>query len=89
MRTKQSILGLVYPRGEVRRAPLVGMQFLHEGTVRSGDVVAPRSGLQAKDLVGLLVRHFAGRRRSALPPCRIALRVLTPSGKPAVQIAFK
>ena len=89
MRTKQSILGLVYPGGEVRRAPLVGMQFLHQGTVRSGDVVAPSSGLQAKDLIGLLVRHFSARRRTALPPCRVALRVLTPSGKPAVQIAFK
>ena len=89
MRTKQSILGLVYPGSEIRRAPLVGMQFLHEGTVRSGDVIPPRSGLQAKDLIGLLVRHFATRRRTALPPCRIALRVLTPSGKPAVQIAFK
>ena len=89
MRTKQSILGLVYPGGEIRRAPLVGMQFLHEGPVRPGDVVTPRAGLQAKDLVGLLVRHFAVRRRTTLPPCRVALRVLTPSGKPAVQITFK
>ena len=89
MRTKQSILGLVYPGGEIRRAPLVGMQFLHEGTVRSGDVVASRPGLQAKDLIGLLIRHFSTRRRTTLPPCRVALRVLTPSGKPAVKIAFK
>ena len=48
-----------------------------------------RPRLQAKDLIGLLVRHFAARRRAALPPCRVALRVLTPGGKPAVQIAFK
>ena len=89
MRTKQSILGLVYTGGEVRRPPLVGMQFLHERTVGASDFVAPRARLQAKDLIGLLVRHFAGRRRAALPPCRVALRVLTPSGKPAVQIAFK
>ena len=89
MRAKQSILGLVYPGGEVRRPPLVGMQFLHERAVSPSDLVAPRTRLQAKDLIGLLVRHFAGRRRAALPPCRISLRVLTPSGKPAVQIAFK
>ena len=89
MRAKQSILGLVYTGGEVRRAPLVGMQFLHQGTVRPTDIVAPRPRLQAKDLISLLVRHFAGRRRAALPPCRVALRVLTPSGKPAVKIAFK
>ena len=89
MRAKQSILGLVYTGGEVRRAPLVGMQFLHQGAMRPADVVTPRPRLQAKDLIGLLVRHFAARRRAALPPFHVALRVLTPCGKPAVQIAFK
>src|ERR1700756_5442375 len=89
MRSKQSILGLVYPGGEIRRPPLVGMQFLHERTVGASDFVAARARLQAKDLIGLLRRHFAARRRVALPPCRISLRVLTPGGKPAVQIAFK
>ncbi len=89
MRAKQSILGLVYPGGEVRRPPLVGMQFLHERTVGTSDLVTPRARLQAKDLIGLLFRHFAARRRATLPPCRVSLRVLTPAGKPAVQIAFK
>ena len=89
MRSKQRILGLVYPGGEIRRPPLVGMQFLHERTVGPSDFVAPRSGLLAKYLLGLLLVFFAARRRAALPPCRISLRVLTPSGKPAVQIAFK
>ena len=89
MIAKQSILGLVYAGGKVRRPPLVGMQFLHKSPVGAPDLVAPRSRLQAKDLIGLLVRHFAARRRAALPPCRVSLRVLTPSGKSAVQIAFK
>src|SRR5258705_5613023 len=89
MRAKQSILGLVYTGGEIRRPPLIGMQFLHERTVGPADFATPRPRLQAKDLIGLLVRHFAARRRAALPPCRISLRVLTPGGKPAVQIAFK
>lgn len=89
MRAKKNILGLVYAGSEVRRAPLVGMQFLHQGAVRPADVVTPRPRLQAKDLIGLLIRHFSTRRRAALPPCRIALRVLTPGGKPAVKIAFK
>ena len=89
MRAKQNLLGLVYPGSEVRRPPLVGMQFLHQGTMGTADFVAPRSRLQAKDLIGLLVRHFAARRRAALPACRVSLRVLTPAGKPAVKIAFK
>ena len=89
MRAKKSILGLVYASSEVRRAPLIGMQFLHERAVRAPDLVAVRPRLQAKDLIGLLVRHFSARRRATLPPCRVALRVLTPGGKPAVKIAFK
>ena len=89
MSAKQSVLGLVYTGGQVRRPPLVGMQFLHQGAMRAPDFIASRPRLQAKDLIGLLVRHFAARRRAALPPCRISLRVLTPGGKPAVQIAFK
>ncbi len=76
MRAKQSILGLVYSGGEVRRPPLIGMQFLHERAMGASDVVAARPRLQAKDLIGLLRRHFATRRRAALPPCPVALRVL-------------
>ena len=92
MVAKKSVLGLVHTGGEVRRAPLVGMEFLHEPTVRTADLISPRARLQAKDLISLLRRHFPGRRAadlSALPPCPFALRVLTPGGKPAVKIAFK
>src|ERR1700756_613262 len=89
MRAKQSILGLVYTGGEVRRPPLVGMQFLHETAMRPADVVTPRPRLQAKDLISLLVRHFAARRRAALPPRRLSLRGRTRSGNPAAQIAVK
>ena len=48
-------------------------------------VVGARAGLQAKDLIGLLLRHFAGRGR-ARPRCRVTLRVFTPAGLPAVKI---
>jgi len=40
----------------------------------------------AKDLVGHLLCHLPGSRRAA-PRCRIALRVFTPSGMPAVEYA--
>ena len=89
MRAKQSVLGLIDPSRQVRRPPLVGMQFLHQGAVGTPDIVTSRTRLQAKDLIGLLVRHFAARRRAALPRSRVALRVLTPGGKPAVKITFK
>ena len=92
MTVKQRILGFVDAGREVRRPPLIGMEFLHQGTVSPADVVGARPRLQAKDLIGLLFRHFAGWRSpdlSALPPCPIALRVFTPAGKPAIQITFK
>ena len=87
MAAKQNIFGLIDPSREVRRPPLVGMQFLHEGPVSAGDVVSPRSGLKAKDLIGLLLRHFSPGRNAAAPPrCRVTLRVFTPAGLPAVKI---
>lgn len=88
MTAKKDFLGLVDPGGEIRRAPLVGMQFLHKRAVRAADVVGARTGLQAKDLIGLLLRHFS-TGRSAPPRRRIRLRVLTPTGIPAVKISCK
>jgi hypothetical protein len=41
--------------------------------------------LRAKDLIGFLLGHFSGSRRTA-SRCCIALRVFTPSGMPAVEI---
>ena len=95
MALKQSILGFVDSGREVRRPPLVGMQFLHERAMGTPNLVLGRPRLQAKDLIGLLLRHFPGRRSSpaaaiaSAAPCPIALRVLTPGGKAAVKIAFQ
>ena len=85
MTAKKGILGLVDASGEIRRPPLVGMEFLHERPVRARDGLGARAGLQAKDLVGLLLRHFTGGRSSP-PRCRVSLRVFTPAGLPAVKI---
>ena len=93
MIAKKSVLGLVHTSSEVRRAPLVGMKFLHESSVSPADFLTPRTRLQAKDLISLLRRHFSTRRRTAIlaatPACPCALRVLSPGGKPAVKITFK
>ena len=88
MATHKHFLGLVDASGEIRRPALVGVEFLHERAVGASDVVRARTRLQAKDLIGLLVRHFAARR-SAPPRCRVSLRVLTPAGIPAVKIRCK
>lgn len=85
MTAKKDFLGLVDAGGQIRRPALVGMQLLHQGTVRTRDDGGARSRLNAKDLIGLLFRHFAARTSSP-PRCRVSLRVFTPAGIPAVKI---
>ena len=65
MATKKDVLGLIDAGGEIRRPPLVGMQFLHEGAVSAGDVLRGRAGLNAKDLISFLFSHFAAARPTA------------------------
>ena len=85
MATKKDLLGFIDPSREIRRPPLVGMEFLHQRAMRAADIVGARTSFQAKDLIGLLFRHFAAARRSP-PRCRVTLRVFTPGGIPAVKI---
>ncbi len=86
MSAQQNFLGLVDPRREVRRAPLVGMEFLHERAVGGSDLLRRGAGLKAKDLIGLLLRHYSRPRASVAPRVSVRLSVFTPSGKPAVEI---
>jgi len=87
MPTKQDVFGLVNASSQIRRSPLIGMQLLHQRAVSPANFGVVRPGLKAKDLIGFLLRHWSGGvRRAALPRCRIGLRVLTPSGHPAVKI---
>ena len=89
MAAKQNILGLVDASRKVRRPPLVGMQFLHEGSVSTTDFLRASPGLKAKDLISLLFSHFAARSAARLPRSRITLRVFTPAGHPAVKISHQ
>lgn len=89
MAFKKHIPGPVDTSSHLRRAPLVGMDFLHEHPVRSTNFLGARPRLHPKDLVSFLLGHRVGRRRSEAPRVRVILEVFTPSGKPAVQISFK
>ena len=85
MAAKKDFLGLIDAGRKIRRPPLVGMQFLHQRAVRAGDGVGARARLHAKDLIGLLFRHFSAGAGGA-PRCRVTLRVFTPAGIAAVKI---
>jgi hypothetical protein len=86
MASKQNLLSFIDTGRQVRRPPLVGMQFLHETPVRTTDFVRRRTWRNAKDLLGLVIGHFARSRRLALPRCRTTISVFTPAGIPAVEI---
>ena len=86
MAAEKNVLGLIDAGREIRRPPMVGMEFLHERAVRAPDFLSARPRLHAKDLIGLLLGHFAAPARAPLPRCRVTLSVFTPSGRPAVQI---
>ena len=89
MATKQGIFGLIDTGREVRRPPLIGMDFLHQSVMSAPDLFRARPRLEAKDLIGLLLRHWPAARRPVQPRCRITLSVVTPGGIPAVQIRCK
>jgi hypothetical protein len=87
MSSKQNVLGFIDPSREIRRAPLVGMEFLHQGAVSPPDLGSARSRFYAKDLISLLIRHWpAAARRAAPPRTRVLVSVFTPGGLPAVKI---
>ena len=86
MAAKKNLLGFIDLGREVRRPPLVGMQFLHQRPVGPADLFGARSHFHAKDLIGLLLRHFSGARHPVARR-RTTLRVLTPGGLPAVKIS--
>jgi hypothetical protein len=86
MAAKQHVFGLIDAGREIRRPPMVGMQFLDEGPVRATDLLSGRPRLNAKDLIGFLFSDFASARRSRAG-AGITLRMLTPVGLSAVEIS--
>ena len=87
MAAQKHVLGFVHAGRKIRRPPLIGMEFLHQRAVGASDLVGARPRLHAKDLIGLLLRHFAGAPATAAGArCRISLRVFTPERLPAVKI---
>jgi hypothetical protein len=80
MVSAQYILRFIDTGREVRRPPLIGMDFLykHRDAIR----IPPQ---RATGLVTFLVDRFTGSQRD-VPRCAVALRVFTPSGKPAVRV---
>jgi hypothetical protein len=83
MLPEKRVLGFVDASRKVVSAPEIRVDF-HQRAVGLDDA-GLGAGFKAKDLVGLLMRHWPARKVTP-PRCRIGLRVLTPAGIPAVKI---
>lgn len=87
----EQVLGGVDAGRELRRPPMVGMDFLHQRPMRTGDLLKARPRLQAKELIRFLLGHYARpewRPSLTEPKVRVRLAVRTPSGRAAVTISF-
>src|SRR6185436_16674148 len=76
--SQQHLFGLVDLGREIGRAPLVGMQLLHQRAVGALDLGGVRPRRHAKDLVSLLLGHLAATPRrltGVIPRRRTTLRV--------------
>lgn len=89
MLADETLLGLIDLTGEKGRAPQIGMNRLHEPAVRFPHFGFARAWAKAEDLMGLVVGQRSRARRAAAPRCRTRLRVLAPSGMPAVEMRFQ
>lgn len=90
MTTHQDVLGLVDPRRQTRRTPVVGMEFLHQGAMRPRDLIARSALLKPQNLIGFILGHRARPALTGVSAPRVALTMscLTPAGKPAVHISL-
>ena len=89
MAAEKNFLGLVDAGREIRRAPLVGVQFLHESPVRTPYLERARAWFKTEDLQRLFLGHRADARRLTAPRTRVFIDVFTPAGLPAVEISFE
>ena len=85
MAAKQNVLSLIHASREIGSPSLIWMQFLDERPVCATDLLCARLALKAKNLISLLLGHFAttGRPRAATG---MMLGILTPAKLPTVKI---
>ncbi len=88
MSLHENSLGVIHPRRQIGRAPLIGMKLLDQDAMGVADSLRARAWRKAQDLIGLVLGHPAAALPAIATPApeapavRIRLHVLTPGGKP-------
>jgi hypothetical protein len=85
MVSARRILRFIDVGSEVRRRPLVGMDFLHERGIMAR--ISPTTH-ETKGLIARFVGQFVKSQSQTAPCCNVSLHVLGPSGLPAVKVRW-
>ena len=86
MISEKDVLGYIAPPAKARNSREPGVQALYQAAARLADIRRGGPKFRTRDLVGLLLSHGARTWRNSLPVVDVRLRVITPSGKPAVRM---
>ena len=87
--TEQRIFGFVDPSRQRGGTAMVGVDLLHQPPMGFADFRIAGARLKPQNVIGFLFAHSARARRRSSPPVRVALDVVSPSGKCPVQISFQ
>jgi hypothetical protein len=84
---EKDVLGFVAPRPvERRNGSEPALQALYQAATKLADIRRGGPKFKTRDLVGLLLSHGARSWRNSLPVAEVRLRVVAPTGKPAVRL---
>ena len=83
MAAHENGLGFIDASREIRRPPLIGVQFLHESPVRTPYLERARAWFKTEDLQRLFFGHRATARRLAMPRTRVFVDVVPDIHDPA------
>lgn len=89
MITQEKVTRFVNPLRQKGVSSEIGVNALHQASMRLADLHGGRSRLKAKDLISFLVCHGARVVRSGLPRASIRLHVVTPTRHSAVKIRLQ
>ena len=89
MITQKNVARFVNPLRQKSIASEVGVNALHQASMRLSDLNSGRARFKAKDLVGLLMCHGARAMRASMPRTNIRISVVTPARHSAVKIRLQ
>jgi len=89
MITQEKVSRFINPLRKKGVAPEIGVNALHQASMRLADVRSGRTRIKTKDLVGFFLSHGARVMRSGMPRASVRISVVTPARHAAVKIRLQ